>query len=164
MQRPNFHIALRTSVRPSDVQAVREIATSTGFFTEEEIAVAVELLEDRLVNGERSDYRFILADVSDRTVGFASYGPIPCTAASFDLYWIVVHEAQRGQGIGRRLLEETERLIAAEGGRRIYVETSSREQYEPTRQFYLRCGYRIEATLEEFYGPGDSKMILVKAL
>ena len=54
--------------------------------------------------------------------------------------------------------------IAARGGRRVYVETSSRAQYEPTRAFYLRCGYRVEATLADFYATGDSKVILIKVL
>jgi hypothetical protein len=50
------------------------------------------------------------------------------------------------------------------GGRRIYIETSSRAQYEPTRGFYLKCGYRQETILEDFYAPGDGKVIYVKAL
>jgi hypothetical protein len=46
----------------------------------------------------------------------------------------------------------------------VYVETSSRDQYEPTRRFYLKCGYRVDAVLEDFYAPGDGKVIFVKAL
>jgi hypothetical protein len=46
----------------------------------------------------------------------------------------------------------------------VYIETSNRPQYEPTRGFYLRCGYRIDAVLEDFYAAGDAKVIYVKAL
>jgi RimJ/RimL family protein N-acetyltransferase len=35
--------------------------------------------------------------------------------------------------------------------------------YNRTRRFYERCGYREEATLREFYSPGDDKVIYVKA-
>ena len=72
---------------------------------------------------------------------------------------------QRG-GVGRALLAEAERRIAmiAGGAARIYVETSSRAQYQPTRAFYLRCGYRVAAELEDFYAPGDGKVIFVKAM
>ena len=54
--------------------------------------------------------------------------------------------------------------MAARGARRVYVDTSSRSQYEPTRAFYLACGYAREAFLADFYAPGDGKVIFVKAL
>jgi len=38
-------------------------------------------------------------------------------------------------------------------------ETSGRPLYEPTRQFYLKNGYELEATLREFYGSGDDKLV-----
>jgi hypothetical protein len=50
------------------------------------------------------------------------------------------------------------------GGKRIYVETSSREQYRPTRSFYSCCGYCKEATLEDFYSSGDHKVIYLRML
>jgi GNAT superfamily N-acetyltransferase len=138
--------------------------TSTGFFSNAEIEIAVELIEDRIAKGERSDYKFLFTDVDDQPIGYACYGEIAGTVGSYDLYWIVVHNEHRGKRIGRQLMNETERLIAARGGRRVYVETSSREQYEPTRQFYLKCGYAIDATLRDFYSPGDGKVILSKSL
>ena len=50
------------------------------------------------------------------------------------------------------------------GGRRVYVDTSSRDQYEPTRAFYRACGYAEVARLDHFYADGDGKVIFVKAL
>ncbi|MBL8851541.1 MAG: hypothetical protein JNG89_17790, partial [Planctomycetaceae bacterium] len=58
----------------------------------------------------------------------------------------------------------TERLIAKRGGRRVYAETSGREQYAPTRAFYERCGYQREATLKDFYAPGDDKVVYGKVV
>lgn len=55
-------------------------------------------------------------------------------------------------------------VIRNMGGRRIYAETSSRDLYRPTMAFYRACGYKIEATLEDFYAPGDAKVILLKIL
>lgn len=157
-------IVLRDDVRPGDAAAIRAIVRSSGFFHDHEIDVAVELVEDRLSRGPASDYRFLLADAGGRTVGYACYGEIACTVGSYDLYWIAVHEEWRGRGLGRRLLAETERRIAASGGRRVYVETSSRPQYEPTRGFYERCGYTVAATLADFYAPGDGKVIFCKVV
>lgn len=56
----------------------------------------------------------------------------------------------------------TEELIFAQDEARIYVETSGREHYLPTRKFYDRCGYQQIAELPEFYGPQDSKIIYLK--
>ena len=62
------------------------------------------------------------------------------------------------------LIERTETAIAAMGGTRIYIETSSRSLYEPTRGFYLKHGYKQEALIKDFYAPGDSKIIYAKVL
>ncbi len=133
-------------------------------FYDYETDVAVELVEERLKRGPVSGYYFVFADVDGRTVGYSCHGPIACTLNSYDLFWIAVHKDCQGQGLGRRLLEESEQRIAAAGGQRIYVETSSRDQYLPTRTFYEHCNYTLEAQLKEFYGPGDDKAIFVKVV
>ena len=168
--------ALRSDVRPDDAAAVREVVASTGFFHNFEIDVAVELVQERLGQGLASGYHFVFADDphTQMAVGYACFGQIPCTAGSFDLYWIAVHDRWRGRGLGTRLMSEAERAMAAgvpdESGRglavarRVYVETSSTLRYEPTRQFYVRCGYAQEARLQNFYAEGDDKLVLVKVL
>jgi ribosomal protein S18 acetylase RimI-like enzyme len=154
----------RYAVAPADRLAVRAIAESTGFFSPAETDVAVELVDERLAKGPASGYEFAFAEEAGELLGYSCFGPIAATEASFDLYWIVVAKDRQRAGIGRALMVESERLIRAAGGRRVYVETSSRAQYEPTRAFYQRNGYRIEAVLDDFYAPGDGKVILVKVL
>jgi hypothetical protein len=44
------------------------------------------------------------------------------------------------------------------------VETSSRTAYASTRIFYENCAYRQEALLEDFYAPGDGKVVYCKVL
>jgi D-alanine-D-alanine ligase len=156
-------VTLRRDVRADDPKNVRDITESTGFFYTEEVGTAVELVEERLAKGAASGYSFVFAEDGGRTVGYACFGPIACTKASFDLYWIAVHADGRGKGLGTLLLDECERLIREAGGCRIYVETSSRPLYEPTRAFYLARRYREEARLADFYGSGDAKVIYVKS-
>jgi D-alanine-D-alanine ligase len=157
-------VVFRYEPTDSDRQRVREIVDSSGFFHREEVDVAVELVDERLARGPASGYHFVFAEIDGRTWGYACYGHIAVTRASFDLYWIAVDKNYQGKGLGRILLDESERLIQAAGGRRVYIETSNRELYQPTRGFYDRCGYQLEAILKEFYGPGDDKAIYVKAL
>jgi D-alanine-D-alanine ligase len=157
-------LTYRHTVRPSDKDTVREIVVSTGFFSEAEVEIAVELVTERLEKGLGSGYHFIFAEQEGRTVGYACFGPIPATRFSYDLYWIVVHNGWRGGGFGRAIMVESEAAIKKLGGRRVYAETSGRDQYQPTRAFYIACGYREEAILEDFYAPGDSKCFYVKVI
>jgi GNAT superfamily N-acetyltransferase len=157
-------VTFRTSVTEKDLEAVRRISESTGFFYPEEVDTAVELVEDRLAKGPRCGYHFIFAEQDGQTVGYASYGPIACTKESFDLYWLVVSGEFRGKGLGTQLLEQSEQAIAALGGTRVYIETSARPLYVPTRAFYLVRGYTQIAELEDFYAPGDAKAMYLKVL
>lgn len=154
----------RMELQPGDEQAVRAVVAATGFFHAQEIDVAVELVSERRSKGAASGYEFLFAERGGRVIGYACYGEIACTVGSYDLYWIAVHPEAQGGGLGRRLLRETEAIVAARGGRAIYVETSGRSQYEPTRRFYLRSSYRVVATLPDFYAAGDDKIVLAKRL
>jgi D-alanine-D-alanine ligase len=162
--RGDLTVVYREDVTSADRERIHDIVASAGFFSSREIDVAVELVDERLQKGAASGYCFLFAEHTARAVAYACFGPIACTLESYDLYWIAVHSAYRGIGLGRELLARSERLIARQGGRRIYVETSARAQYEPTRGFYRRCGYRVEAILKDFYAPGDDKVIYVKPI
>jgi len=156
---------LRERIEASDVAAVERLVREAGVFSEAEIALAVSLAEDALAHGaEASGHHFLFPCRGERVLAYSCYGPIDGTRGGFDLYWIVVGAAGQGRGLGRRLLAETEARIFACGGRRVYAETSGRPDYGPTRTFYERAGYRAEARLADFYGPGDDKWIYVKAL
>lgn len=157
-------VTFRTAVMPRDADVVRDIVTSTGLFRPDEIGIAVELVDERLRVGPASGYHFIFAEREDRVLGYSCYGPVPLTLQSYDLYWIAVRKEAQGTGIGRMLLEKSEAAVAELGGRRVYIETSSKAIYRDTRVFYERRGYRAEATLKEFYSPGDHKVIYVKTL
>lgn len=154
--------SLRNIPRKEDAQRIEEILRSTGFFREDEIAVAVELVEERLLKGEDSGYQFLFAEADGKTVAYSCYGLIPCTLASYDLYWIATHREYMNRGLGRQLLLETENAINAAGGYGVYVETSSKPQYEPTRAFYEKNGYIVKARFGDFYDRGDDKIVYVK--
>ena len=148
----------------SDVESIRKIVGSTDFFSLEERSIAVELAEERLLKGLSSGYYFLFAEEQKDVIGYACFGPIPATRDSFDLYWIAVRNDQRGFGLGKAILVKAEQKIGTLGGKKIYVETSSRDQYQPTQAFYTKCGYKKEAVLKDFYSPGDDKIVYVKPL
>jgi D-alanine-D-alanine ligase len=157
-------ITFRFSPEPDDCNKVRDLAHKTGFFSDEEEVVAVELIEEKLLLGSKSTYEFIFAEKEGMLVGYTCYGLIPLTKASYDLYWIAVEPDYQGSGIGRILLSMTENKIRDSGGLQLYSETSSRKQYIPTRKFYIKCGYKKGADFRNFYYPGDGKIIFYKNL
>jgi D-alanine-D-alanine ligase len=154
----------RTAVTLSDVEAVREVTASTGYFHDHEIPVAVELVEERLAKGAASGYEFVFAECGGHVVGYTSFGPIPCTRGSFDWYWLAVRPEFQGFGLGKRLLQEVEARARAMGGARLYCETSGRPQYASTRAFYERMGFALCEVLEDYYEPGDGRATYVKPL
>ena len=84
-------LVFRTSVNDTDIENVREIVSSTGFFSDEEVIIAAELVEERLTKGESSGYFFLFIEIDGKTIGYSCFGPIPATKLSYDLYWIAVH-------------------------------------------------------------------------
>jgi len=155
----------RDLVLESDRRGVREIVASTGFFSDAEIDVAEELVDERLRKGEASGYLFVFAeDAAGRVMGYACYGPVPCTLRSFDLYWIAVRDEARGLGLGRAVLAEVEARLRASGGGKLIAETSSRDQYAPTRAFYLAVGFTEEARIRDYYAPGEDVLYFTKTL
>jgi ribosomal protein S18 acetylase RimI-like enzyme len=141
---------------------LEQLTRATGLFREEEVATAVELLDESLAGDE--DYRFLGAFDGDQLIGYACWGPTPGTVATSDLYWIVVNRERQGGGIGSQLLTDVERRLTAEGRRLVVVETSSRADYQATRGFYEARGYTKAATVPEYYAPGDDLVIYTKDL
>lgn len=141
---------------------LEQLTRCAGLFRDEEVATAVELLDECL--GGDDDYRFAGAFDGDELVGYACWGPTPGTVSTSDLYWIVVDRGRQGGGIGSQLLTEVELRLKADGRRLVVVETSSRPDYAPTRGFYEARGYTKAATIPEYYAPGDDLVVFTKDL
>lgn len=157
-------IAIDDRVCASSRNVVREIVEASGRFTDEEVNLAVELVDDYLSRGKASGYDFLFARCGGGCAGFACFGRIPATRSSYDLYWIAVHPAFQRRGVGRHLLTAVESAVVRDGGSRIYLDTSGSAAYEQARGFYEATGYRREAVLADFYAPGDDKVIFAKEL
>jgi ribosomal protein S18 acetylase RimI-like enzyme len=168
------------ALEESDRGRLREILDATAVFRPEEVSIALELFDDTLrtahvgqppTAGSRAaasaplDYEFVGAFADDGSlIGYACYGATPATDRTYDLYWIATHPIAQGSGAGSRLLGEVEQRLRARNGRLLVVETSSREEYAPTRRFYTRRGYDEIARLRDFYAPFDDRVIYTKRL
>ncbi len=155
-------VVFRELIREADLEAVGELVCSTGFFNQEEIEIAVELVKERILKGDDSGYFFLLADLGSKLMGYACYGTIPGSKGSWDLYWIAVHDDFRSKGLGSKILDGSLEKMNLSGGRQVFAETSSREQYHNTHKFYEKNGFVLAARLKNFYDLDDDKLIYVR--
>lgn len=152
----------RDTPRNGDVDAVRALVDATGAFRPDEVDVAAELVQTALREGPSAGYHFLFPgapDDSEPPNAYICYGEIPCTVRRYDLYWIAVHPGRQQQGIGRALLREALKRMAARGGRRCFVQTSGRPDYAATRRFYEKNGATPAARVTDYYDDGDDLLI-----
>ncbi len=149
-----------TRPEDSDGSAINRIAASAGVFSPEEVDCVAELWQEFTEKGPlESGYYFIVLKDEEGVKGFACFGPRSLTQGTYDLYWIAVDPAAKRNGVGRNLMEQVEKDVAALGGRLLIVETSGLAKYAPTRAFYESIGYSKEATIHDFYAPGDDLVV-----
>jgi GNAT superfamily N-acetyltransferase len=156
-------IHYRNHVLENDIKILPLLTQSTGFFNAEEVDIVEELVTETLTKPD-SGYLWQVAEIEGVTAGFTCFGRIPGSEHSWDLYWIVVGKEFQGFGLGKKLISTTEEFVRAQGGKLLIAETSGKPQYESTRQFYLRCSYLLEATIQDFYAPNDDKNFFIKRL
>lgn len=144
---------------------ILKIAANSGVFDPIEVETVAELWNEFMRKGpEPSGYHFIVSRENDHLSGFACFGPRALTEGTYDLYWIAVDPGARRGGVGKSLLNYIEQAVTERGGRLIFIETSGLEMYVPTRRFYTSAGYEQEASIRDFYKPGDDLVIFTKHL
>jgi ribosomal protein S18 acetylase RimI-like enzyme len=147
----------------ADKAQISDITARAGVFNQEEIDSVPVMFDEHLKYGtEDSGYHFIVYREGEKVLGFAIYGRRDLAHGVFDLYWIAVDPNARRKGVGRALLTASEEAVRKMGGRIIIAETSGTAEYASTREFYVRTGYVNEATIKDFYTPGDDLKIFVK--
>ena len=148
-----------------DFETIRSIVIATEVFNDEEIGIAVELLEIFLNDPNQQDYEiYSYIDSEEKVCGYICIGPTPATTGTYDLYWIAVDPSTQSKGIGTVLLNFTEDVLRQRGGRLLIAETSSTAKYDKTREFYERKKFQKLAQIHEYYKPGDDLVIYGKYL
>ncbi|MDP2976976.1 MAG: GNAT family N-acetyltransferase [Anaerolineales bacterium] len=149
----------------ADGAGILEIARNIDLFEPGDIDTIQELWTEFTAKGDAASwYHFVTARRGGNLLGFACYGQRPLTQGTYDLYWIAVEKNHHRQGVGDALLERVEAQVRQRGGRLLIAETAGKPAFEPTRRFYLRSGYELEARIRDFYSPGDDLIIFTKHL
>jgi len=150
-----------------DREKIKTILTDTNNFNDDEITIALELLDVYLNNPEQKDYE-IFVDVNDENAddlnGYICIGPRPLTEGTYDLYWIAVNPKIQSRGVGSKLVLYIEEHIKRKGGYLVLIETSGKPSYEKERKFYEKNNYTKAVEIKDFYKRNDSLVIYSKYL
>lgn len=153
------------SLVSKDRERLRKILIETGVFTDEEVEIALELIDIVLNNGRQKDYKIVCTvDEQDQAMGYICFGPVPMTQGTYDLYWIVVDPAAQGREIGSGLIDYLEKEVRELGGRMILADTSSIPSYKKAQKFYQKKGFQEVARITDYYWEGNDRITYCKKL
>ena len=147
-----------------DRQQLVDIIDGTNNFNPEEKSVAVELIDEAIEKPNHEYYNLYVFENEGKILGYHCIGKRALTDGVFDLYWIVVGPNAQNLGVGKKLLEHSENFAKENNGRWILAETSSKDSYTATRNFYLRNNYSIVSQIKDFYSVGDNLIVFGKYL
>ncbi len=149
-------------LKPADAEIIEGILKKIPLFKKEDIKVAMELVNITASNPSQTDYNIFVYENDGTVLGYHCTGKRPLTDAVYDLYWIVTDPDHGKKGIGKSLLEHAEDFVTQNNGRWMLIETSSKESYNATRNFYMRNNYTIISQINDFYSKGESLLIFGK--
>jgi ribosomal protein S18 acetylase RimI-like enzyme len=148
-----------------DKEKIKQILIDTEHFNDDEVNIAIELIDEYLDDEKQEDYIIQVYRADDNTAaGYICYGKRPLTDMTYDLYWIAVDPNIHGKGIGSSLVRFMEEDLRSRDGNLILIETSGKEAYENERKFYVKNGYEVQTIIKDFYRRGDDLVIYRKYL
>jgi ribosomal protein S18 acetylase RimI-like enzyme len=147
----------------ADRAALLDLQISAGMFTADDIAPVADILDACLSGENGPDHRWVVFD-DEGFRGAAYYTAEVVSDRVWNLLMIAVLPDAQGQGIGEQLISHVETELRAAGQRILIVETSSTDQFDKTRDFYVRLGFTEEGRISHYYGDDQHKVIFAKAL
>ena len=86
-----------------------------------------------------SQHQFLIAELDDEPVGFASYSKMS-EPSTFKLHKLYVRTDIQGKGLGKTLLEYVEELVKEADAKNLYLNVN---RHNKARSFYEKMGFVI---------------------
>jgi ribosomal protein S18 acetylase RimI-like enzyme len=154
-----------TTATKADGLQIIDITKRIDIFGQEEVESVKEAWWEYLEYDSPPDgYYFLVYRDGKKVLGFTCFGIRFLAEGVYDLLWIAVDPEARRKGVGAALMSTSEEAVREMGGRILIAETSGTAEYQSTREFYVRMGYVNEATIKDFYKPGDDLKIYTKRI
>jgi aminoglycoside 6'-N-acetyltransferase I len=149
-------------LKPDDIKKIETILKNIDNFNDDEVSVAMELVNAAAADAEQTDYNVFVYEEKGNVIGYHCTGKRPLTDAVYDLYWIVTDPSHKNKGVGKTLLAHAEQFVLQLKARWLLIETTSKKSYEGARNFYLRNNYSIISEINDFYSLGERLIVFGK--
>lgn len=155
----NEKTAIRSELRPGDLGRIVTLhgegyAGEDGHFGLAFEAFVARTLADFVIDNKAKG-RVFLAERGGALVGSAA---MVDRGDRGQLRWVIVSPSARGEGLGKRLVNEALAYAAAQGWREVYLETTS--GLSASMDIYLRLGFEISGEEHlELWDPHAQKLI-----
>ncbi len=141
-----------------------KIAQETGVFNPAAIEIMKEVIDNYVKNPDK-DYWLIEEKCDNKVEGFVIFGRTPITEFTWDIYWLVVDRNLQGKGIGKKLFKRAlEHILQRNNKALIRIETSSEEDFDPARNFYIKQGFKESGRIPDFYSQGNDLVTYYKEI
>ncbi len=117
-----------------------------------------------IVSGNRTTRDFFLATAGGRPVGVAGFAEVVGTDRVYRLSYFGVVPDMRGRGVGGMLIKALEEALKDRGARLLLAEASHEGYAAPARRFYRAQGFRLVATVDDFWQESDDLALFIKRL
>jgi len=148
-------------VKKSDLSSLKEVLDTIELFPSNMLD---EMISDYLYNPNSQDIWFTSTDENNKPLSIAYCAPEKLTEGTYNLYAIGVKNDIQGNGIRRKMMHFIEGQLQKNGERILIVETSGKNEFHLTRQFYEGLNYTKEAVIRDFWEEGDDKVVYWKKL
>jgi ribosomal protein S18 acetylase RimI-like enzyme len=151
-------------IRPTekaDSAAVLEILRASAQFDADGLAFVRDTLDEHLNHPGPAIWP--TADDGE-PVGVACCALEPVASGTWNLLMLWTRKDRHGQGFGKQLVAHLESELQGRVARLLIVETSGLPAFAVARWFYVRSGFKHEASIKDFFAAGDDKLIFTKSL
>lgn len=151
------------NIRPTeskDIPALKIVLDETGLFPGEMLP---DMVSGFLSNQESHEI-WLTCEVDSEAIGFCYAAPEPLTDGTWNMLAIAVRPSRQGSGYGGAIVRRLETLLHDNGHRVLIAETSGKDEFAPTREFYRKSGYVEEARIRHFWAEGDDKVVFWKLI
>ena len=87
-----------------DIAVIGKFLEESRMFKDEEVAVAVDMMEECAGDAEQEEYISYVSVVGERVTGWICFGKTDFCEGVYDMYWICVGGEFQGEGVGKRLV------------------------------------------------------------
>lgn len=151
-------------IRPStktDIPAILNMIEASGEFDADGVQFVESLLNQHFYVGDSSIW--LTAELGDVLgVAYCAAEPMALGVWNLLMLWTRADAHRRGHGTG--LVSGVLDRLKQVNARLLLVETSGADAFGPARDFYVKNGFKYEATIRNYYGQGEDKWIFTLPL